>query len=214
MAVKAKICGLRLAADADLAARAGADFVGVILDEGPRQASAQEIQAVVDAAGPVPVMAVVVHAGPEDVLRLRDRCGFAGVQLHAGQAFAEARAYQQAGLLVWRTARLTAESDSPDPARFVEYADAVLVEPRVHGRAGGAGVALALDVARAARERLGPVPMILAGGLTAETVQRAVALVQPYAVDVSSGVERAPGVKDPDRLARFLEALRGNDSQT
>lgn len=214
MAVKVKICGLRLAADAALAARAGADFVGVIVDEGPRQATASEIQAVVDAAGPVPVMAVVVHAGPEAVLRLRDRCGFAGVQLHAGQPSDAARAYRQAGLLVWRTARLTAESDAPDPGRFVEHADAVLVEPRVDGSAGGAGVALALDLARAARERLDPVPMILAGGLTPETVQRAVDLVQPYAVDVSSGVERAPGVKDPDRITRFLEALRGNDPQT
>ena len=74
---------------------------------------------------------------------------------------------------------------------------------------GGAGVSLDLAVARVARARLAGTTMVLAGGLTPESVAEAVALVRPEVVDVSSGVEYLPGIKDPDKIARFLEALFG-----
>jgi phosphoribosylanthranilate isomerase len=88
----------------------------------------------------------------------------------------------------------------------------VLVEPWVQGAAGGSGRALDLARAARARERLSPVAMVLAGGLTPGSVAAAAAAVAPYAVDVSSGVERFPGVKDQLLVSRFLEALRGIDS--
>jgi phosphoribosylanthranilate isomerase len=212
MRVKAKICGLRRADDAGQAVEAGADFLGIVLDHGPRQASDKQIRDVVTAAADVPVLAVVVHSAVADVLRRRDRTGFSGVQLHGGQDDGQAAEFQREGLLVWRTARLAADSDTPDPARLAVHADAVLVEPWVPDAAGGSG--RALDLARAARirQRLRPGAMVLAGGLTAESVAAAARSVAPYAVDVSSGVEAAPGVKDPELVARFLEALRGIES--
>ena len=90
-------------------------------------------------------------------------------------------------------------------------AGAVLVEPRVPGRLGGAGVALDPALALAARKRLAGRRMALAGGLRPETVRAAIDLVRPDIVDVSSGVESpgAPGVKDANLLRRFLEAVRG-----
>jgi phosphoribosylanthranilate isomerase len=84
----------------------------------------------------------------------------------------------------------------------------VLVEPRVAGADGGAGVPLALGLAARARESLSG-RMVLAGGLRPETVARAVGLVRPDVVDVSSGVERLPCIKDPHKMACFLEAVRG-----
>src|SRR2546423_1180903 len=78
--------------------------------------------------------------------------------------------------------------------------------------AGGTGVWLALAVAREARQRLAGATMVLAGGLTPQTVAAAVALVRPEVVDVSSGVERLPGIKDPDKIARFLEAVFGHSA--
>ena len=211
MRVKAKICGLRLADDARRAAAAGAAFLGVVLDDGPRQATDKEILDIVSAGGAVPVLAVVVHSSVSDVLRRRDRTGFAGVQLHGGQNDAQAAEFRREGLVVWRTARLAAESDTPDPASLASHADAVLVEPWVGNVAGGSG--RALDTARAARirQRLDPAAMVLAGGLTPLSVAAAARSVQPYAVDVSSGVERAPGIKDAELVVRFLEALRGID---
>jgi len=88
-------------------------------------------------------------------------------------------------------------------------AETVLIEPRVPGAGGGAGVPLDLALAVEARKRLPDSRMALAGGLTAETVGRAVALVRPDVVDVSSGVESLPGIKDHDKIARFLEAVLG-----
>ena len=80
--------------------------------------------------------------------------------------------------------------------------------PGCRTRRAAAGVALDLALAREARARLAGATMVLAGGLTPETVAAAVALVRPEVVDVSSGVERLPGIKDPDKIARFLEAVR------
>ena len=91
-------------------------------------------------------------------------------------------------------------------------ADAVLVEPRVPGRSGGTGTRLDLALAQAARSRLAGAAMVLAGGLTPESVVEAMALVRPDVVDVSSGVERLPGIKDPDKIARFLEAVVGHSA--
>jgi phosphoribosylanthranilate isomerase len=75
--------------------------------------------------------------------------------------------------------------------------------------AGGSGTPLEASLARDARARLAG-PMVLAGGLTPTTVADAIALVRPDVVDVSSGVERLPGIKDPDQIARFLEAALGH----
>ena len=211
MHVKAKICGLRRAQDALHAATAGADFLGVVLDHGPRQASDAEIRDIVSAAAGVPVLAVVVHSPVTDVLRRRDRTGFGGVQLHGGQHDEEAATFHREGLVVWRTARLAAESDTPDPAGLVAHADAVLVEPWVRDAAGGSGRALDILQARRVRQRLDGYAMVLAGGLTPASVGGVARSVLPYAVDASSGVERAPGIKDPALVARFLEALRGVD---
>jgi phosphoribosylanthranilate isomerase len=83
----------------------------------------------------------------------------------------------------------------------------VLVEPWVPHAQGGTGVPLDLAIAREARGRLAGHPMALAGGLTADTVGQALDLVRPEIVDVSSGVERLPGIKDPHKIACFVEAV-------
>jgi phosphoribosylanthranilate isomerase len=103
--------------------------------------------------------------------------------------------------------RIAAARDQDALVDAMVASDAVLVEPWVPGALGGAGVSLDLAVAREARERLGAHPMVLAGGLTPETVARALAVVRPEIVDVSSGVEREPGIKDHTKILRFVEAV-------
>jgi phosphoribosylanthranilate isomerase len=112
-------------------------------------------------------------------------------------------------MVVWRVVRLRAGEGLNHLPAYADAADAVLIEPRVAGAEGGAGVALDLALAQAARERLRDHRMVLAGGLTPETVAGALALVGADVADVSSGVETHPGIKDPERVHRFVEAVVG-----
>jgi phosphoribosylanthranilate isomerase len=93
-----------------------------------------------------------------------------------------------------------------------EDSDAVLIEPRVTGQLGGTGRALDFEQAGAARAALMGRRMVLAGGLTPESVGAAIRTVRPDIVDVSSGVESAPGRKDAARIRDFLEAVIGHDA--
>jgi phosphoribosylanthranilate isomerase len=206
--VEAKICGLTRPADAAAAASAGADYLGVVFASGPRLVAAGQAAAIVAAASGRPVFGVFGVQSVEEILRLRDATGLRGAQLHGTYSAGDAERLRLEGLLVWRVVRLEAESDLDALARAGDGADALLIEPRVAGAGGGAGVVLPLALAARARERVRG-RMVLAGGLRPETVGGAVGLVRPDAVDVSSGVEILPGIKDLQKVARFLEAVRG-----
>jgi phosphoribosylanthranilate isomerase len=162
------------------------------------------------AADGVPVFGIYGDQSVEEILRVSGAAGLAGAQLHGPYARADAARLRAAGLLVWRVVRIAVPDDLDALAEAALDADAVLVEPRVAQAAGGSGVSLDLAVAREARNRLAGATMVLAGGLTPATVGPAVALVRPEVVDVSSGVERLPGIKDPVKIRRFLEAVCGH----
>ena len=85
--------------------------------------------------------------------------------------------------------------------------DAVLTDSCVPGAHGGTGIPHDWAVSRAIRERIAPTPLILAGGLTPGNVRAAIETVRPYAVDVSSGVEIRPGIKDHAKIRAFIEAV-------
>lgn len=209
MAVEAKICGVTRPGDAALAVAHGAARLGVVFAWGPRVVAIGQAAEIVAAASGVPVLAVVAGGSGRDLLELARRTGVRGFQLHGDSDPLVAAELQTAGYEVWRVATL----ESPEgvhravaAARMA--ADAVLVEPHHAGGSGGRGITLDTGLARAAREALDDLPMVLAGGLRPETVAEAIRLVSPDIVDVSSGVESAPGVKDPRRLVQFLEAVR------
>jgi phosphoribosylanthranilate isomerase len=207
--VNVKICGLIRPEDGALAAQAGAGYLGVVFAGGPRVASPAQAAAIVAAAPGVPVLGVFGQQSVDEILRIRDLSGMAGAQLHGAYPREAAARLREEGLLVWRVCRIAEPKDLDSLLEVPEDADAVLVEPRVADALGGTGVSLDLTVAREARARLTGRIMVLAGGLTPATVRAAVALVGPDVVDVSSGVERLPGIKDPDKIADFLEAVLG-----
>jgi phosphoribosylanthranilate isomerase len=206
--VEAKICGLTRPGDAALAAELGAAWLGVVFAGGPRQVTVALAREIVRAAGRVPVLGVFGDGPADAILQVVDEAGLAGVQAPYDSPVAAGRAPDT--LIHWHVHRLASLGDV-DALDGTPPAGAVLVEPRVPGKLGGAGVALDPALARAARDRLAGRTMALAGGLRPRTVRVAIDLVGPDIVDVSSGVERpgVPGVKDADLLRGFLEAVRG-----
>jgi phosphoribosylanthranilate isomerase len=208
LAVEVKICGLTRPGDAALAARLGAGYLGVVFAESTRQVGAAVARDIVQAGGGLPVIGVFVSHPVDDILRLRDSTGLSAVQLHGAYNRTSRMRLRQERVPVWVVQHVSGPDDLEQLADQSDAAEVVMIEPRVPGAVGGTGVALDLGLARAARARLGRSRMALAGGLRPDTLARAVALVSPDIVDVSSGVESAPGLKDPDRLARFLEVAR------
>lgn len=207
MAVKIKICGIMRPQDATKAAAAGASYLGVVFAGGPRAVTSRQAGDVVAAGAGVPVLGVFAEQTTEEILQIRDRAGLSGAQLHGTYSELEAERLRAAGLQVWRVVRIAAPADLDLLGEAISGSDAVLVEPMLPHARGGAGIPLDLAVAREARGRLAGHPMALAGGLTSETVAQALALVRPEIVDVSSGVERLPGIKDHSRIERFVEAV-------
>ncbi|MGH7531739.1 MAG: phosphoribosylanthranilate isomerase, partial [Gemmatimonadales bacterium] len=144
------------------------------------------------------------------ILRCRDRSGLTGAQIHGELRSEVARRLRREGMLVWRVVRVGHQEDARGAGRGVVEVDATLVEPRVEGAMGGTGTPLDLELAQMARTALTGRTMVLAGGLRPDSVAATVALVGPDVVDVSSGVERVPGEKDPALIRSFLEALVGD----
>ncbi len=211
MAVEVKICGLTRVEDAALAAAHGAWRLGVIFAGGHRTRTPAQASEIVAAAGGVPVIGVFGNQSVEAILAVAARARLSGVQLHGPSTVTDAARLRGSGLEVWRVARLPADSLLV-LAGMAEGADLVLLEPRGaddRDAAGGRGVAIPLGVALVARRSL-PVGVRvgLAGGLNCETLAKAIRVVGPDAVDVSSGIEQSPGIKDPGRLIRFLEIAR------
>ncbi len=199
---RVKVCGLTRLADADLAVRLGADALGFVLWQGsPRHLPVEQAAAI---ARRIPAfvsrVGVVVNMPPDQVEPVRRAANFDVIQLHGDEAVRE-YAGVQARLI--KAVTLTAE-ENVARAAALPADGTVRVDAGDPARRGGTGQHA--NWARAAElARLRPV--ILAGGLTAETVGAAVEQVQPWAVDVSSGVEDAPGIKSQRKMVKFFEAI-------
>jgi phosphoribosylanthranilate isomerase len=196
-----KICGITRAEDADLAAELGASALGFVFWPGSAryisQASAREI--VRRHAGRVKSVGVFVDQSPEEVLGIMDVVGLDVAQLHGGEPPEYCR-------LLNRTVIKAIGLQDGKPAALDGFDREMLILIDAHdpSRYGGTGRTVNWD---SARQIAASRKTILAGGLNPENIARAVEMVRPYGVDVSSGVEAAPGVKDARRLKQFFEAL-------
>lgn len=209
MAVRAKICGITRPEDAELAVSHGAAYLGVVFAWGPRVVNPAQAREIVVAAARVPVIAVVDSPSAAELRQLVEATQVAGVQVHGRLDPAAGELVTRLGLSRWNVAPVGPGMDlAPALKAAREGADAVLIEARVPGGAGGRGIVADWGLAREARGHLDDLPMVLAGGLRPDNVAQAIATVGPDLVDVSSGVEISPGIKDRDRVIRFLEEVR------
>jgi len=193
-----KICGLTRLEDALLAARLGADALGFNLWPGSkRHLDADAVRAIVDRLPPfVTAVGVFVNQLPTEVLALAAQSGVQAVQLHGDESWEDVNGYPIPAI---KALRVAGPESLADLHRY--RVRAFLLDAPGAGF-GGSGATFDWSLAAEAARRA---PVILAGGLTPDNVAGAIRAVRPYAVDVASGVEHAPGVKDPDRLRRFIE---------
>ncbi len=213
--VRVKICGMTRVEDVREAAEAGADYVGVLLRESPRQVSWEQAERLVREAHGFPraVRAVAVLAVPdlETVSRVA-ALGFDVAQLHGDESPAQARALRQAfpALELWKALAARSEEELRSLPDFC--VDAYLLESGLGGP-GGTGRRAAVPEA-ALRRWSGERRCLLAGGLDEANVAAVIRAVRPWGVDVSSGVEARPGVKDGAKVRAFVARARAADRET
>lgn len=194
-----KVCGLRTPEAARVAVEAGADAIGVVFSaKSPRRVDEDEARAVIAAVrGQVDTVLVTNDLDAEEAARIATRIGADVIQLH-GPAYA-ADDFARAGFpRMWRATSL-ADDTAPATGAFGE--EALLLDAPKPG--SGERWDLAPLAARAPEGR-----WLLAGGLSPDNVAEAIRTVRPWGVDVSSGVESAPGVKDHDLIRAFVAAAR------
>jgi phosphoribosylanthranilate isomerase len=202
---RVKVCGITRLEDAELAAELGAWAIGFVLWPRSPRAADPAAAAVIAAAlrRRVELVGVFVNATLDEVAHAADELHLTHVQLHGdeGPAFC-AEAGRRTGAKVIKAVRVSSAADFQDLERY--HTDFHMLDTAVRGLRGGTG--RTWDWALAARRRR-HVPVILSGGLNADNVAAGIAAVEPWAVDVSSGVEASPGVKDHAKLRAFMAAV-------
>ena len=204
MSTVVKICGITNAPDALAAAAAGADALGLMFYEGsPRHITVKAATEIARQLPPFVIKVGVFVNAPEDaVLRAIGECGLNILQFHGDET------PEYCGLFPVMTIKAFRVQDSGSLKALADYqTDAFLLDAHTPDKLGGTGTTFNWDLAVEA-QKLGR-PIFLAGGLTPENVAEAVRRVQPYAVDVSSGVELSPGKKDHEKVAAFIKAAKG-----
>ncbi|MCM2265097.1 MAG: phosphoribosylanthranilate isomerase [Desulfuromonadales bacterium] len=200
--VRVKICGITNQEDALHAASCGADALGFVFYPGsPRCVTPAQVRAMGEALPPfVTRVGLFVNETPERIRAIAGECGLDVLQLHGDEP-------PEACLLPpYRVIKGVRPRSADDLGRLAAYpVAALLVDAAVPGQFGGTGQRADWQLAAqlAATRRV-----ILAGGLTPANVSAAVQAVRPYGVDVASGVEQAPGRKDPEKVAQFIRMAK------
>ena len=199
--VKIKICGLTRVEDVQAAVEAGADAIGFVFTASPRRISidkAIELSAYVP--GGVSRVGLFLDQDRSEIERVTGSVPLDILQFHGNETEQECDCFK----LPWLKAVVMENADSVKQAeQNFPGAAGLLLDSHSKGKRGGSGKSFDWSLSRSIEK-----PVWLAGGLNADNVTRAIQTVRPYAVDVSSGVESEPGIKDPTRLKAFVKAVR------
>jgi phosphoribosylanthranilate isomerase len=220
-----KICANTTLDDALLAADLGADAVGFVFAPSKRQVTAAQVAAITPHLH-ASVERVGDFAGstPEDLTQIAhtaEQSGLTAIQLHGAVPLTFADALQQRlgpTYSIIQTAHWHLDDDATSESRVTTQLRQlsthptpyrILVDAKLGSASGGLGLPFDWSRARPALTSQPALQVIVAGGLAPTNVAEAIAQLQPYGVDVASGVERKPGIKDPDKLRQFIQAARG-----
>ena len=209
-AVRVKICGITRIEDAHAAVEAGVHALGFVFHRpSPRYVSSELAASIIRTLPPfVSTVGVFVNRAREEIEAVAVRAGLQFIQLHGEERPADCDGLSRPVVKAFRYA-----SDQPFPDLEDYSVTGLLIEARVPHLWGGSGVTLDWELFSQQLERHAPTVrnrLVLAGGLSPQNVERAVSVVKPFAVDVSTGVEDAPGMKSPKKIKEFMNALRNS----
>lgn len=203
MRTRIKICGITRVEDALAAVEHGCDAIGLVFyDKSPRYVGIKQAAEIASSL-PVFISAVglFVNASPNQIQETLALVRLDLLQFHGDESAAECRSY---GLPYMKAIRVKADTNLLQYAADYSDAKALLLDTYTEGVAGGTGQVFDWSLIPADM----PLPVVLAGGLTAENVTAAIRQIRPYAVDVSGGVEAQKGIKDADKIAAFMRGVR------
>jgi phosphoribosylanthranilate isomerase len=212
-----KFCGMTRVEDAVAAAEVGADAIGLFLHgNSPRLIDRETARQIIEALPPfVTPVGLFVDAPPELIIELATDLGLRHLQLHGHEPpslIASLRGWSI--IKAVRVRRDTLHADLA-PWKNLPHLRGILLETGSSEKLGGTGVENDWETIRIARDRgdFAQLPAIIAaGGLRPDNVGRVVQMLRPYAVDVSSGIESAPGIKSLEKMKQFAQAVRENDA--
>jgi phosphoribosylanthranilate isomerase len=214
MSIQVKICGITGADAADAAMRAGADFAGLVFHPGsPRDLKPEQASSLAARMrGRSRLVVLVGDAGDEEIDLAVTTVQPDFIQLHGRETPERVAAVKQRfGVSIIKAISVAEPDDLADVSAFEKVADMLLFDakaPASASRPGGHGVAFDWQLLRG---RMFSRPWLLAGGLNAENVGRAIRAAEAPGVDVSSGVEQAPGTKSVDMIRDFVAAVRASE---
>lgn len=209
MRVAIKFCGLTRPEDVAAANTLGASYAGVIFAGGLRMQTIDSARALLEASGSARPVGVFRSDAPDELRRALAKLPIAVVQLHGDVTEDDVRAARDAGAReVWSVARVGPAGLPPQVEALFQVADAVVLDTATANGLGGSGERFDWD---RVGEELNAIPRrartVLAGGLRPDNVADAIRVLRPDVVDVSSGVESAPGIKDFELMRRFVDAV-------
>lgn len=200
--VRVKICGITRVEDALAAVEAGADAIGLVFAKSSRRVSPAEGAKISRAVGPwISVVGVFVNEKPEVIRRVAAECRLTALQLHGEESPEEIRRLE--GYKRIKAFRVENKADLKGLARY--NTDAFLFDAKSGNAYGGTGKTFDWRVLEGLKIKM---PWILSGGLSVKNVRQALKRLAPYGVDVSSGVEKRPGIKDPKLVKEFIQIAK------
>ncbi len=207
--VRVKICGITREEDIAVAVASGADAVGFVVGvpSSPRNISLKKAENLIKLV-PIFVKSVLVRVPTsiDELLKTFEKLNPDSIQIH-GENLPDSSALREK---LPKTPLIRAIAANPINALEVaseasKSSDAILVDSSARGKHGGTGIIHDWNLSKLVKQAIQPKPLILAGGLNPENVKDAILKVKPYAVDVSTGVESRPGIKDPEKVLAFIE---------
>jgi len=207
MSTRLKICGITTLADARFCAAAGADYLGFVqYEESPRYLTPKTAAEIIEWVYGSQAVGVFVNASADEVNRAADTAGFVFVQLHGDESPALCSSIDRPIIKALHVGpEATMDTLQAQVAQYEAYVEAFLLDSGTAAQWGGTGKRfeweLACDLAETHR-------LFLAGGINVENVREAIETVNPFAIDLSSSLESAPGEKDIDKVTAFIDVFR------